>query len=221
MSDFEHDDELRDALRRAHPARREAGPTLTSNRPRMVRARARRRAAIGSITAASVLVVGAAIFASDGTNDTNVVDVVAPPNTAPLVPSTAPGDPLGSTTTVVAPSTSMTTRIGPDQSTTAPAAPPPTSESTTSRPPSTTTTTTTTTAGPARKTHTTSGGTVTVTWTTSAITIEQITDALGWTHTVEKDESDDIEIRWRRSNPEDDTKVRLRLIDGAIREEIE
>jgi len=221
MSDFEHDDELRDALRRAHPAGREAGPTLAANRTRMARARTRRRAAIGSIAAASVRVVGAAIFSAGGSSDTNVVDVVAPPNTAPVVSSTAPVDAIDSTTTIAVPSTPSTTRVGAEPPTTIPVTPPPpTAESSTSRPPSTTTLPTTT-VNSARTTYTSPGGTVTVTSTTSAITIEQITDASGWTHAVNKNDSDDVEVEWRHSNPEDQSKIRLRLIDGAIREEIE
>ena len=48
------------------------------------------------------------------------------------------------------------------------------------------------------------------------MTVEQITDVFGWTHTVNKNDSDDIEVDWRRSNPEDEAKIRLRLIDGSI-----
>jgi hypothetical protein len=52
------------------------------------------------------------------------------------------------------------------------------------------------------------------------ITVEQITDEAGWTHTMQY-KGDDVEVEWRRSNPEDDTKIRLRLENGAIREEID
>ena len=78
MSDFEHDDELRDAAP-CPPAATRPDPTLAANRTRMARARSRRRAAIGSITAASFVAIGGAVFAANGTSDTNVVDVVAPP----------------------------------------------------------------------------------------------------------------------------------------------
>ena len=79
----------------------------------------------------------------------------------------------------------------------------------------------TTTPGATRTTHSGSGGTLTVTQTANAMTVEQITDFAGWTHTVNKNDSDDIEIEWRRSNPEGQAKIRLRLIDGSIREEID
>lgn len=53
------------------------------------------------------------------------------------------------------------------------------------------------------------------------MTVEQITDQPGWTATVNKNQGDDIEVEWRRSDPEDEAKIRLRLVDGAIREEID
>ena len=79
----------------------------------------------------------------------------------------------------------------------------------------------TTTTGAARTTHIGRGGTITVMQTATAMTLEQITDVVGWTHTVNKNDSDDIEVEWRRGNPEDQAKIRLRLIDGSIREEID
>jgi hypothetical protein len=212
MSDFEHDDQLRDALRRAHPARTEAGPTLAASRTRMARARSRRRAALGSIAAASFVAIGAAVFAANTTSDNNVVDVLAPPSTVSIV-STAPGDQPGTTTN--APQSTSTTRVGADPTTTV--APPPTS----STQPATTTTVPTTTTGAARTTHIGRGGTITVMQTATAMTLEQITDVVGWMHTVNKNDSDDIEVEWRRGNPEDQAKIRLRLIDGSIREEID
>jgi len=216
MSDFEHDDDLRDALRRAHPARNEAGPTLAATRDRMARARTRRRAAIGSIAAASFVAVGAAVFAANTTSDTNVVDVVGPPGTVVTVSTTEPAERPGSTTTVSSSTTSTTTtRSGSDQTTTIAPAPPPSSTQTT------TATTPASTTGPGRTIHSSQGGTITVRHTATAITVEQITDVAGWTHTVNKNDSDDVEVEWRRSNPEDHAKVRLRLVDGTIREEIE
>ena len=212
MSDFEHDDELRDALHRAHPARNEAGPILAANRTRMARARSRRRALVGSTAAASFVAIGAAVFAANGTSDTNLVDVVAPPSTVSTVSSTEPGDRLGTTT---APQSTSTTRGGADQTTTVAPAPTPSSTQLT------TSTVTTGTSGAARTTHIGRGGTITVTQTAAAISVEQITDVVGWTHTVNKNDRDDIEVEWRRSNPEDDAKIRLRLIDGSIREEID
>jgi len=98
MNDFEHDDELRNALRRAQPARHEAAPVLRANRARMVRARARRRAVVGSITAASFAIVGVALFAANSNSGTTTVDVVSPPNTSVIVPTTMPDDTTGSTT---------------------------------------------------------------------------------------------------------------------------
>jgi hypothetical protein len=218
MSDFEHDDELRAALRRAHPTRNEARSTLAANRARMARARTRRRAAIGSIAAASFIAVGAAVFVANSTSDTNVVDVVAPPSTVATVSSTAPGQQASSTsvpssTTSATSSSSSTTRSGVDPTTTAP--PPPATQ------PTTTANGPTTTAGAVRTTHVGAGGTLIVTHTATAITIEQITNAAGWTYTVNKNDADDVEIEWRRSNPEGQAKIRLRLVDGAIREEIE
>ncbi|MEO8693383.1 MAG: hypothetical protein ABI658_07685 [Acidimicrobiales bacterium] len=216
MNDFEHDDELRDALRRAHPTRNEGRPTLAANRARMARARTRRRAAIGSLAAASFFAVGAAVFAVNSTNDTNVVDVVAPPSTLTRVSSTAPGEQPTSTTAPSATSSSTssstsTTRGGPDPTTGAPL---PTQ-------PSTTPTAPTTTAAAIRTTHTSNGGTLTVTHTATAITIEQVTDVAGWTPTVNKNDRDDVEIEWRRSNPDGQSKIRLRLVAGELREEIE
>jgi hypothetical protein len=215
MSEFEHDDELRDALRRAHPARSEAGPMLAANRARMARARSRRRAAVGSIAAASFVAIGAAVFAANGSGDTNVVDVVAPPSTVSTVSTTEPGDRPGTTT--AAPSSS-TTRGGADQTTTIAQTPP---ESSTQPTTTATATASTSTTLAARTTHSGRGGTITVTRTATAMSVEQITDVVGWTHTVNKNDSDDIEVEWRRSDPEDDAKIRLRLVDGSIREEIE
>ena len=211
MSDFEHDDELRNALRRAHPVRNEAGPTLAANRTRMVRARSRRRAAVGSIAAASIVAIGAAVFAANGTSGTNVVDVVAPPSTLSTVSSTE----LGDTSTTTGPSSTTASSL---TASTVPS--PPTKQPATTAPASTSTAPTTTPAG-TRTTHTGSGGTLTVTQTANAMTVEQITDFAGWTHTVNKSDSDDIEIEWRRSNPEGQAKIRLRVIDGSIREEID
>jgi hypothetical protein len=216
MSDFEHDDELRNALRRAEPARNEAAPVLRANRSRMVRARARRRAVVSSITAASLAVVGVALFAANGTNDTNTVDVVSPPNTAVIVSSTAPGDSPDSTTSVVPPSTVTTTR-GAGQSTTTPPTTAPSGAPTTTAPPPSTSTPTTN--GPRQQVFTGRGGTVTISWTT-VITVEQITDAAGWSHTMQY-KGDDVEVEWRRSNPDDDAKIRLRLDNGQITPEID
>jgi hypothetical protein len=221
MSDFEHDDELRAALRRTHPTRNEASSILAANRTRMARARTRRRAAIGSITAASFIAVGGALFAANSTSDTNVIDVVAPPGTVTTLSSTAPGQQAGSTTTApsATPSTTSsvsTTRSGADQSTTAP--PPPVTQPTTATAPTTTAPTTT---ANAPHTYSGNGGTLTVIQTATAMTIGPITDVAGWTHTVNKNDSDDIEVEWRRGNPEGQAKIRLRLVDGAIREEIE
>lgn len=218
MSDFEHDDELRDALRRAHPARNEAGPTLAATRIRMVRARTRRRAAIGSIAAVSFVAIGATVFAATTSSDTNRIDVVAPPSTIVSVSSTEPSERPGSTTTVTSSTTTTpTTRSGSDQTTTIAPAPP----SSSTQPATTAETAPTTTTDPGRTTYSTRGGTITVRQTATAITIEQVTDVAGWTHTVDKDDSDDIEVEWRRNDPEDHAKVRLRLVDGAIREENE
>ena len=210
MSDFEHDDELRNALRRAQPARNEAAPVLRANRARMARARARRRAVVGSITAVSFAVVGAALFAANGTDDTNVVDVVAPPSTSVAVSSTVPDDSISATS--LPPLSTVTTIRGVDQSTTAPSGP-----STTAAQSSTTAPTTT--AATRRQTFTSRGGTVTVNWA-SVITVEQITDEAGWVHTMQY-KGDDVEVEWRRSNPDDDTKIRLRLENGEIRQEID
>ena len=215
MSDFEHDDELRNALRRAHPARNEAGPTLAANRTRMVRARSRRRAAVGSIAAASIVAIGAAVFAANGTSGTTVVDVVAPPSTLSTVSSTEPGN-RPSSTTIGPPSTTASSLTA----STTPSPPPPSTQPATTAPVSTSTAPTST-PGATRTTHSGSGGTLTVTQTANAMTVEQITDFAGWTHTVNKSDSDDIEIEWRRSNPEGQAKIRLRLIDGSIREEID
>ena len=222
MNDFEHDDELRDALRRAQPARHEAGPVLRSNRARMARARARRRAVVGSITAASFAVVGVALFAANSNNGTTTVDVVSPPNTSVIVSSTVPDDSTGSTTSLVPPSTITTTPGAAQFPTSAPTttasvgspgtvAPPPSTAS-----PSTTAPTTTSSS---HQTYAGRGGSITVSWTT-AITVEQITDNAGWTHTWQY-KGEDVEVEWRRNNPDDDTKIRLSLDNGAISEEID
>ena len=219
MSDFEHDDELRDALKRAHPARNEANPVLAANRARMVRARSRRRAAIGSVTAAAFVVAGAAFFAANGANDTDTIDVVAPPGTAIIATTTAPARSLEPTTSI---SPATTAPAGIDQpTTTSPPAPPSTTVTTTTRATSTSTLPSTTTATPGtRRTVTGRGGTITVTWTSSAITVVSITDEIGWTHSVQN-KSDDVEVDWRRSNPDDEAKIRVRLNDGELREEID
>lgn len=211
MSDFEHDDELRNALRRAEPARNEAAPVLRANRARMTRARARRRAVVGSITATSFAVVGVALLAARGTDDPNVVDVVGPPSTSVTVSSTVPDASIVPTTSLPPLSTVTTTR-GTDQSTTAPTGP-----STTAAQSSTTAPTTT--AAARRQTFIGRAGTITVNWA-SVITIEQITDEAGWTHTSQY-KGDDVEVEWRRSNPDDDTRIRLRLENGEIRPEID
>jgi hypothetical protein len=221
MNDFEHDNELRDALRRAQPARNEASPILRANRARMVRARARRRAIVGSITAASLAVVGVAFFSANSVNDRTTVDVVSPPNTSVIVSSTAPDDSIDSSTSLVPPSTITTTPSAGQFPTTAPPTTAASTASTTTAQPSSTTapTTTTTTTTTKRQTYGGRGGTITISWTT-AISLEQITDAAGWSHTWQY-KGDDVEVEWKRSNPDDDTKIRLRLDNGAISQEID
>jgi hypothetical protein len=159
------------------------------------------------------------LFAANGADDSNVVDVVAPPATSVIVSSAAPVESTSPTTSLAPSSTNPTTR-GAEQSTTAPLTTAPTAPSvSTTTAPQTSTTAPTTTAATRRQAFPGRGGTITVNWS-SEITVEQITDEAGWTHTMQY-KGDDVEVEWRRSNPEDDTKIRLRLENGAIREQID
>lgn len=179
-----------------------------------------------------------------GTVVDTLVDTVAPSSTAPLpiTPTSVDGGSTGTTIDIVVPTptsdattttaeTSTTAAPGTAGSTTAApsttasgagSATSTTAKATTTSSTSTTTPTTTTQvdAGPApfTRTYSSTGGSITVSWNGSALSLDAVTPAAGYTAEVEDQSADRVRVRFEGDG---DSRIEIRVEDGEVRERIE
>jgi cytoskeletal protein RodZ len=209
------------------PAEPDATATLHTLRPGLRRARTRYRIMQGSAIAAVVLALGVGVaLASPGSNRAQV-NVTNPPTTesnenqSRQTSTTAPGE---STT---APATQTTIADAPPVSTPG-AGPPPTTPRPVDRgtPSSTPENTTPATAPgaatpPAQQpTYASKGGSVTVRLANGKLTLVSYDAAAGYSPTVHTNKPDDVEVRFRKNGESDETRVRIRVVNGRLAPEI-
>jgi hypothetical protein len=205
----------------------------------------RRRAAVGGAGVAVLAVAGMAVLSRGtdeiGTAETvaTVVDTATPTSVESSPVVTDPGDdPPGTTIELVVPvpTSDATTTAAPDISTSsAPGAAVPTTTaasggSTTTGAPTTTPSTTTTTtlpnttttveAGPDpfTRTYSSAGGSITVSWNGTALSLDAVTPAPGYSAEVEDQRADRVRVRFEG---DDDSRIEIRVEDGEVREQIE
>lgn len=226
--EIERDDPLRARFEKAAGPVPSAGPTLlTELKPQMIRARNRRRAAVAS-TSLGVIIIAGAAFALRSPGETGLT--VEAPVTSETVTTSLPRP--TSTTTLVPSSTTLSpasTTLPPASSATAPPSSVSTSTSTTRPPTSTSAPTTSATSSTSSSTSTTiqppiaprafssRAGTVTVSSAGGGILrVDSVAPLAGWTYTIEHDDRDEVEVRFRRSDPNDEVRLRIQLEDGVL-----
>jgi hypothetical protein len=198
------------------PAEPDATSALTALRPRMQRARTRHRVLQGSAVAAVVLVLGVGAALASPSDKRAHVQVTNPSSTQD------PADRSRGTSTTVPETTTL------PASTTIPSnggfpgigGPPNTTPVTT--PGATSATTPTPTAVPdpgTNSTHRSDGGSIVVRFQNRQLSLISSAPATGFTATVHANKPDDVEVRFRNRDG-DETRVRVRVVDGRIQEEI-
>jgi hypothetical protein len=230
MSDFDtFDDDLAVALQRRVPQVEAAGIGTASAHDAVV-ARAhgirRRRAGIaGAATLAAVIAGGVALLNGDA-NDTlapatapstaTAPDIVSPTSTSEVPTSTVPrpsttGDSVATFITVPVPPVTAAASTGVE---TVPptTAPPSTSSSSTSS------TVATQAPAPSTETHDSSGGSITVTWNGSALSLDAVNPADG--HTAEIEDNTPTRIRVRFRGPAE-SRIEVRVENGEVTERID
>lgn len=158
----------------------------------------------------------------DGGSTGTTIDIVVPTPTSDATTTTAEtsttGAPGAEGSTTVAPSTTASS-AGSTTSTTSKAS---TTSSTSSTSTTTTTPTTTTQvdAGPApfTRTYSSTGGSITVSWNGSALSLDAVTPAAGYTAEVEDQSADRVRVRFEGAG---DSRIEIRVEDGEVRERIE
>jgi hypothetical protein len=198
------------------PAEPDATSALTALRPRMQRARTRHRVLQASAVAAVVLVLGVGAALASPSDKRAHVQVTNPSSTQD------PADRSRGTSTTVPETTTL------PASTTIPSnggfpgigGPPNTTPVTT--PGATSATTPTPTAVPdpgTNSTHRSDGGSIVVRFQNGQLSLISSAPATGFTATVHANKPDDVEVRFRNRGG-DETRVRVRVVDGRIQEEI-
>jgi len=195
----------------------DADGALAAMRPRLRRARNRRRMVRASVTLGGFVVMGSAAFAFTGPSTHHASVSVA------SVPSTARGAVTATTSTTRVP----TTKVAPSKRrsttvTTLPERPAPRptvpAVGPTSPTPSAPRGTTTTTVAPSElHTYHSDGGTVTVRFSGGRLTLVSYHAAPGYDAEVHRDDPDDVEVRF--SGP-DDRRIRVRVEEGHLSPEI-
>lgn len=225
--DFERDDPLRRRFEKAAGPVPGAGPTILAElRPRMERSKRRRRAAIGGSLGAVILVVAGSAVALRPSDRTEL-DLLGPgttlerasttsaPTSVPTTQSTATTRRVDTTTSTTAPpptASSSTSSSTPTSSTSATTSTSPTTSSTST---STSTRPPVTTLGPTN--FSSRGGTVTVRQVDpTTLKVLGVAPQSGWNYTIEHDEREEVEVRFRRANPEDEVRLRIRIENGVV-----
>jgi cytoskeletal protein RodZ len=175
----------------------------------MHRARARRRLAVSSgVVGALVVVLGAgALLAGQNSH----LDVRGHPTTLPASSSTS--STLETTTTHLPTGSSTTTPTSPGTPTT-----PSTDDRGGTSLPGAGSTTTPPSAAPVTTTYTAIGGRVTITFARGALTLDSSTPTAGYQVEVHKQDPDDVEVRF--SNGSRESRIRIRVQNGAVEKEI-
>lgn len=227
MSDFDpFDDELGAALRR----RAGAGSDSTAAAHDAVLRRAstirRRRAAIGGSGGLAVLVLGGIMLLPGSADEIgpavtgDVLPTFEEPSTttAVAVPSHDPtDDPTGAapssssetTSTVAAPAPTNT--ISTSSTSTSDTSAPSSSAPTTSEPSQA--------VAPFTDTYQSVGGSITVTWSGSAFTLQAVSPAPGFVADVE--DSSAARVRVRFEGADDDSRIEVRVADGRLSVDID
>jgi hypothetical protein len=199
------DDALGGALRRLAPHTDDTDDVLDALAPRAVRARRRHQLTRATgIAAAITVVAGLGVLAA------------AEDPESPGVPfagtvSTSTTEVPGTTTTTSAPATAPTSAPGgtaPTTGATSPSSTPSTSVAPTA-------------AAPQQRTFTSNGGSVTVRLSDGALSIVAVDAAPGFREEIVREESDDVEVRFPATDGDGEARIRVRLQDGAMVEEID
>ncbi len=210
---------LADGLRGLLPDTRDADDadgTLAALRPRMRRARNRRRMVRASVTLAGFVAMGSAAFALAGPSTHHGAVSVA------SLPSTTRGAVTATTSTTRAPTTTVAPKRGsttvttlPERSTPRPTVPAGGPTSPTPSVPRGATTTTV--ALSDLHTYHSEGGTATVRFSGGRLTLVSYHAAIGFHAEVHRDDPDDVEVRF--SGPAD-RRIRVRVEEGQLSPEI-
>lgn len=225
------DDALRDRLKSLAGPPPAARALLDELRPTMVRRKRRRRTALATSAAGALLTIGASAWALTGGGERAAFVETANQPSVPIDDVKVPTSAATASTATTAPTTTAisTTRVAAPSTVPAATAPngsPATTERTTStsRPPasgpSTVTGPATSTAASTLLRYPTRGGLVEVRWASGGLTIERVEPAPGYEHEIKKADPSDVEVEFARDEPDDQVKVRVRLIDGRPVEEI-
>ena len=245
MTDFEpFDDDLANALQRRAPDVDMAGiGAASAHNAVLARARGirRRRAGIaGGATLAAFIAGGVLLLSGNGDDTlapaTEPSTSTAPETSAPATTSTS----VAPTSTATPPSTAMPPSTAPTATVTtappvvtAPATVPGTSvggqppvsvgeqsSSSSSFTSSSSTSSTVATQGPApsTKTYNSSGGSITVTWNGSALSLDSVNAATGYTAEIEDNSSTRVRVRF--VGPAD-SRIEIRFENGDVTERID
>jgi hypothetical protein len=245
MTDFEpFDDDLANALQRRAPDVDMAGiGAASAHSAVLARARGirRRRAGIaGGATLAAFIAGGVLLLSGNGDDTlapaTEPSTSTAPETSAPATPSTS----VAPTSTATPPSTAMppSTGVAPTETvTTAPpvvtvpetvpgtsvGVQPPVSvgeQSSSSSTSSSSTSSTVATQGPApsTKTYNSSGGSITVSWNGSALSLDSVNAATGYTAEIEDNSSTRVRVKFVGPG---DSRIEIRFENGEVTERID
>jgi hypothetical protein len=201
------------------PAEPDATQVLSALRPRMQRARTRHRVLQGSAVAAVVLVlgIGAALASpSDKRAQVQVTNPSTPENTLDRSRSTSTTTP--DSTAVPTPTTvpsNGSLGVGRDQGGGPDASTPVTTPETT---PATNPSLTVAPDPGSNSTYSSDGGRVTVRFQNGQLSLVSYSPVPGFAATVHTNKPDDIEVRF--SSDDDDSRIRVRVVDGRIEKEI-
>jgi len=201
------------------PAEPDATSALTALRPRMQRARTRHRVLQGSALAGVVLVLGIGVALAAPSDKRAQVQVTNPSTVENTVDRSRSTSTTAPASTTVPASVTVSSN---DPGTSTPVSGP----SPTAAPPATTPVTTpVTTPAPTvapdpgtNYTYTAEGGRVTVRFQNGRLSLVSYPAGAGFTATVHTNTPDDIEVRFR--NDDDESRIRVRVVNGRIEEDI-
>jgi hypothetical protein len=221
VNDYD-DDVLRQRLGALAPDAPAAGPAFDRLSPRFERARRRRQARNGALAAigAAAVVVLAVLLAGGPGRERGVETVGVPDSTTTTeterttTTETTPTPPPGSQTGEGAPPQDGSATTLPEGGDGASAGPPPTIGSDPGSAPAPAPT-------PAEQaiTFDAVGGSVSVRWSSTTMTLVGVQAGAGFTFEITHEESDRIEVRFESDNHE--SRVELRLVGGQIDDRID
>jgi hypothetical protein len=230
MTDFDNfDDDLAVALQRRVP-QVEAASIGTASAHDAVLARAhgirRRRAGIAGAATLAAVIAGGVVLLNGDADDTlapatapstaTAPDTAAPTSTSEAPTSTVPrpsttGDSVATVVTVPVPPISATVSTGAETVPPTTAQPSPTS-------PSTSSTVATQPPAPSTETYDSSGGSITVTWNGSALSLDAVNPTDGHTAEIEDETATRIRVRFRGPA---ESRIEVRVENGQVTERID